>query len=309
MRTRVPFEKVSKVIGRTGSSQLKLFFDQIGWHPRSTEDQMDYGIDISVSTAAAEKVYGHTFVGQIKSTRAISWKKDCKKSISLKVSTLNYILNSTLPAFIFLVDTQKNEIFWGNIAEAKIRKKNSSFATLQVKKQDRIDQTIDSFTLQMLRWSKINSIDNPIKELPNFHRQYTYFKKFIYRDFLDAFHRTDEMQERFISDLYQHVIRLWVYLGAPNEIIPFFMWEDRNEGLWVADEGFCNAVFDELVAYLEIKYFRALDRLKQRLKTASFENFEIEAGEYLNFLSNWSEYKRYKPLCCPGSFVTVGGII
>lgn len=108
----------------------KLFCATAGFDPMKVPQEHDYGIDYIVRLIDKDKnVLSDCFVSQLKATSKIKEKEKTIKLSNFPVKTLNLLKEEALPAYIFLYNHAKGEMYYSKIDEVcdLLNKKNDNW--------------------------------------------------------------------------------------------------------------------------------------------------------------------------------------
>ena len=115
----LPLTNPMEVLETISEYNFKPLFDPLQFEFCS-KDYRDKGIDITYEIKKAGRHTGFRFVVQLKATESIKANKDGSFSLQLDTSNINYLLNTSSPAFYVLYCLQDKTFYYESVREILI---------------------------------------------------------------------------------------------------------------------------------------------------------------------------------------------
>jgi len=276
MESRLPMAADTNITGRHGVTLIQERIEREGWiYRRQDTGDTDFGVDAEMEIVERNKVTGHLFKGQIKSSDGVEWKSD-QAVVSVKVSTYNLWREMSLPTILFLVDTSSSGIYW-TPALAHHPLPGRSSLSIRFEQSSNLQHGIAPLSEYLVSWFSVNKSDVVFDEVPYFHGVFEELRPDV--DHYDPGSEMGEDDDGKLRLFYHHVLRLRLHLGFRNDQIPNLAdWYAREAATWQSMGILSWTIFSELMKFLTPYYEEAIARLSERLSHVEYtaENCEIK---------------------------------
>lgn len=208
------------------TASWKLFQSSIPSHWIIREvTERDYGIDAYIEIVSVNgDVTGDLCSIQLKSSEQIEWKDERAQLAAIKKSTLNYLMNIPVPAFIVWADLSNNELFFSpikDVVRANYKNLLNENKTMGVpfKKANQFDtkQGVLMFGAHYLREKDFINMNHYLRMLVIHAKDYYNF--IIYNQGRDFFLPVEEKSQILMVHIYHLCKKIADYLFLSWDVI------------------------------------------------------------------------------------------
>lgn len=233
--------------------------------------ESDYGVDVEIELADT-RVLGIIFKAQVRTKTPIRWRSDATFREPFDSGKLFYWRSISLPVVLFLVDNEKEEVYW-EPASGAIPADPKLPDALVIKRSNSIKDTLGALVDYVTNFRSYPDSRKLLYRLPFFMRMWEHRKGELDYDRPMPLELDDYSEVQYI---YEEITDIRTALGLSNlGMVPWQIWLVRSTSIFGDSGELHNGVHDEVIAYLEPLVSEAFSVAKRLLADEEINTLNV----------------------------------